>query len=422
MYTKSKLANGLTLITAPLSGTAAVTVLVLVPVGSRFETKNINGVSHFVEHLLFKGTIKRPTSMDITKELDAVGAEFNAFTSKDFTGYYIKAAAKNIELAFDILSDMLMNSVFDPKEVNKERGVIVEEINMYHDNPIMALHGLFEQTVFNDNSLGWEIAGPKTVIRSVSRNQLLKYKQNHYQPRNFVVTVAGDFNKVKVKSLTQKYFGHSNVHHKKFSYKKMGITQSQPRVSLMFKDTQQVQLGLGFPAFGQEDKRLFAEYLLAVILGGNMSSRLFDVVREQHGLAYYVRAEADTYQDTGYFVVQAGLDKSRLAPAIKLILAELKKAADHGVTAKELKAAKEYLKGKLVLALEDSESVADWYGKQWTLQKKILTPQQRLKKVMAVSQSQVQNAAKTIFKANYLNLALIGPFKDKSELKKLLKF
>lgn len=407
---------------APLKGTAAVTVLVLVPVGSRYENKNINGVSHFVEHLLFKGTKKRPASIDITKELDAVGAEFNAFTSKDLTGYYIKAAAKNIEMAFDILSDMMLNSVFDKIEINKERGVIVEEINMYNDNPLMSLHGLFEETVFAGNSLGWQIAGPKKIIKTISRSKLISYKNKYYQPSNFVVTVAGDFDKVRVKKLTNQYFGQKNERKVTGGYKKLILKQDKPRVSLVYKDTLQVQIGLGFPAFAQGDKRIYAAYLLSIILGGNMSSRLFDVVREQHGLAYFIRAEIDSYQDTGAFMVQAGLDKSRLPAAIKLILSELKKVADEGVTDKELKMAKDYLRGKLVLALEDSESVADWYGKQLALHKKISTPVQRLKKITAVTSVQIKRVAEEIFKEEKLNLALIGPFKSKSDLLRLLKF
>lgn len=422
MYSVTKLKNKLNLILAPLKGTAAVTVLVLVPVGSRYESKNINGVSHFVEHLLFKGTKKRPTSIDITKELDAVGAEFNAFTSKDLTGYYIKAAAKNIEMAFDILSDMMLNSVFDKTEINKERGVIVEEINMYDDNPLMALHGLFEETVFAGNSLGWQIAGPKKVVKNISRAQLVEYKNKHYQPSNFVVTVSGNFNKSRVKLLANKYFGQKNDRQVVSKYKKLINKQSQLLVNLTYKDTQQVQMGLGFPAFAQGDKRIYAAYLLSIILGGNMSSRLFDVVREQHGLAYFIRAEINAYQDTGSFMVQAGLDKSRLPAAIKLILFELKSVADEGVTDKEVKNAKDYLKGKLVLALEDSESVADWYGKQLALHKKISTPTQRLKKITAVTPAQVQKAAKEIFKEEKLNLAIIGPFKNKRDLQKLLKF
>lgn len=416
MYQKTKLKNGLTLITSPLKETKAVTVLVLLPVGSRYETKNINGVSHFIEHLLFKGTKKRPTSLDISKELDSVGAEYNAFTAKDHTGYYVKLTASKIELAFDILSDMIFNSVFDSQEIKRERGVIIEEINMYEDNPLLFLGTLFEQTVYGDNSLGWMISGPKKVIRNITRQQILNYKEKFYSPSNIVLTVAGNFDKKKVKDLSQKYFGNNVSKKKKISFKKIKINQTKQRVNLKFRKTEQVQVALGFPAISIKDQKLYSLYLLAVILGGNMSSRLFTEVREKRGLAYYIRTDISAYQDTGAFLVHAGLDKTRISQAISIILNELKKIREHGVTAKELKSAKEFLKGKIVLELEDSESVADWYSKQELLLDKILTPEQRMKKIFAVTQNQVKKIAQQIIDEKKLNLALIGPIKSKTEL------
>jgi len=422
MFQRSKLKNGLTLITAPLKETKAVTILVLLPVGSRYEAKNINGVSHFIEHLIFKGTKKRPTSLDISKELDSVGAEFNAFTGKDHTGYYIKVAAENIELAFDILSDILFNSVFDSQEITKERGVIVEEINMYHDNPLIYLPALFERTVFGDSSLGRLISGPKKVIRNISRQQILNYKNKFYCPNKMIVTVAGSFSKAKVNSLIKKYFGPSQARKTKSVFPKIKVKQTKPQINLMFKKTEQVQLGLGFPAYSIFDQRIYPLYLLAVILGGNMSSRLFTIVREKYGLAYYIKTDIGGYQDTGSFLIQAGLDKNRVEQALSLILAELKKVKEVGVTAKELKSAKEFLKGKLVLELEDSESVADWYGKQELLLNKMNTPAERLKKIFAVNQNQIKKVAQDLIQEQKLNLAVIGPFKKKEEFVKLLKF
>ena len=421
MYQKQKLTNGLTLITAPLKETKAATVLVLLPVGSRYETKNLNGASHFVEHLLFKGTKKRPTSLDLTKELDAVGAEYNAFTSKDHTGYYIKLAAEKIELAFDILADMIFNSTFPPSEIEKERGVIIEEINMYQDNPLMYLPILFGQTIFGRHPLGWSIAGPKKVIKKISRHDLLSYKEKHYQPGQMVLTVAGNFKDSPVKNLAKKYFGFSQGRKNKINFSQIKINQHQPQLGLLFKKSEQVQLGLGFPAYALGDRRIFPLYLLAVILGGNMSSRLFTVVREQHGLAYYIKTELDAFQDSGIFLVAAGLDKKRINQAITLILQELKKIRTNGVAVKELADAKNFLKGKLVLELEDSESVADWYGKQQLLLNKIYTPEERLKKIFAVSQMQIKKVAWQLFQQKQLNLALIGPFKKKGKFEKLLK-
>lgn len=422
MYKKQKLSNGLKLITAPLKETKAVTVLVLVNVGSRHETKEVNGVSHFVEHLLFKGTEKRPTSLDITKELDAVGAEYNAFTAKDHTGYYIKTTAEKVELAFDILSDMIFNASFKPLEINKERGVILEEINMYNDNPLMNLGSLFEETVFSGHPLGWQIAGPKSVIKNITRGQIVRYKEKFYQPSNILVSVSGNFSSTKVKNLAQKYFGQKSQAKIKKSFPKIRVNQSKPQVKINFKDTNQVQMGLGFPAFSSKNPKIYPEYILSVILGGNMSSRLFSVVREQNGLAYYVRTDVSAYQDNGSFMVQAGLDKSRLPKALSLILSELNRIKEDGITDKELESAKEFLKGKIVLELEDSEHVADWYGKQELLLNRIDTPEEKIKKIMAVKRSDVENLAKEILVKEKINLALIGPFKDKKEILKLLKF
>jgi predicted Zn-dependent peptidase len=422
MYSKTKLKNGLNLILAPLSGTKAVTALVLLPAGSRHEDAKINGASHFIEHLLFKGTKKRPTSLDITKELDSVGAEFNAFTGKDHTGYYIKAAGEYLDLAFDILSDMIFNSVFDSAEIEKERGVIVEEINMYQDNPLMYVPVLFEQTIFPNSSLGRTISGSREIIRKITRAEILAYKDKFYQPSQMTVVVSGNFKKNQVLNLAKKYFADKKNVKSKNNFLPVRINQSKPRVGLIYKETEQVQICLGLPAYSLFDPKIYPLYLLAVILGGNMSSRLFASVREQRGLAYYIKADLGTYQDIGSLVIQAGLDKSRIKEAIILILAELKKIRDSGVTDKELKSAQEFLKGKLILEWEDSENVADWYGKQDLLVGKILTPEQKIKKIFGVDKNQVKQIGRDLVRGARLNLALIGPFKEKREFEKLLKF
>ncbi|HLC90070.1 MAG TPA: pitrilysin family protein [Patescibacteria group bacterium] len=420
MYQKQKLTNGLTLITAPLKETKAVTVLVLLPVGSRYESQNINGASHFVEHLMFKGTKKRPTSLDITKVLDAVGADYNAFTTKDHTGYYVKIAAEKIELAFDILSDMIFDSILPPSEIEKERGVILEEIKMYEDNPMMYLPILFEETLFGKTPLGWSIAGPKSVIKKISQNQLLNYYRAHYSAAKMVLAVAGNFDRRQINLLAKNYFGRRQKKSAKTNFSQFKVSQTSPRLNLSFRKTQQVQLGLGFPAYRLNDKKIFPLYLLSIILGGNMSSRLFISVREEHGLAYYIRTDLSAYQDTGNFMVAAGLDSARIFAAIKLILAELNKIKERGVSPQELKNAKEFLRGKLVLDLEDSENVADWYAKQELLLNQIQTPAERLKKIFAVSQNDIKKVANEIIQRKKLNLALIGPFKQKKEFEKLL--
>ncbi|MDX9893435.1 MAG: pitrilysin family protein [Patescibacteria group bacterium] len=420
MVKKTKLKNGLNLITAPLKETKAVTVLVLVPVGSRYESKDLNGVSHFIEHLMFKGTVKRPTSLDLTRELDAVGAEYNAFTAKDHTGYYIKVSREHLELAFDILSDMLFNSKFDGQEIDKERGVIIEEINMYHDNPLLLLASIFEQTVFGDHPLGRLISGPKEVIQKVSRQKILAFKNNFYQAKNLVLAVSGNITRRQVSQLADKYFSYSGTRHSNRSYQRLKINQSKPQLNLVYRSSSQVQLGLGFLAYSFKNTKIYPLYLLSVILGGNMSSRLFLEVRERRGLAYFVKSDVSAYEDVGTLMIQAGLDKARIKQAIEVILAELRKLKDHGVSAKELNNAKEFLKGKMVLDLEDSEHIADWYAKQKLFFNNLDSPEERLKKIFAVSKKQVLQVANDLIKKSHLNLVLIGPFKNKQEFIKIL--
>lgn len=421
MYKKTTFPNGLRLITVPMSGTNSVTVFVLFGVGSRYETADINGASHFIEHLMFKGTKKRPTTLDISKALDSVGAEYNAATSKDWTGYYVKIDSRKIELAMDVVSDMLYNSKFDKKEIDRERGVIVEEINMYHDNPLMYVEDLLEQLMYRDTTLGWEIAGPKQVIREVSCEKLIAYRDAYYQPKNMVIGVAGKINH-QIINLVKKYFQTTQKNDSPGrAFDAFINKQTKPQIIVNYKDTEQVQLALGFHAYSHTDPRLYAQYLLGIILGGNMSSRLFISVRERRGLAYFVRVYPNIYQDTGNLIIQSGLDKSRLELAIKTILAELKKIKRSGVTADELKKAKEYLRGKLVLSLEDTEDMVDWYIKQELLFGQTLTPEEKLKKFEAVTLAQVKQVAKEIFTENNLNLAIIGPYKNDKNFKPLLK-
>lgn len=420
MFKKYKLKNGLRVILAPLHETKAVTVLVLVKVGSRYEKREINGVSHFVEHLMFKGTKKRPTTLDIAKELDGVGAEYNAFTAKDHTGYYVKTSHDKVEMSLDILSDVLFNSKFDQAEVEKERNVIVEEINMYEDNPMMFMEDLFEQTIYGDSPLGWQIAGPKQVIQEVNRTKIVDYYQHYYHPGNMLIAVAGKIDKTII-NLIKKYFGNIQTKAAASTYKKIKIVQAKPRVKLKYKQTEQVQLALGFPAYSYFDQRIYPLYLLGIIMGGGMSSRLFISIREQKGLCYFIRTGVNVYQDTGNFVVQAGLDKTRIKQAIKQILNELHKVTKQGVTAKELRKAKDFLKGKLILDLEASDHVASWLSKQELLRNKILTPAEQIRRLEKVTVKEVKKISAEIIKSKRINLALIGPYKRAGEFSSLLK-
>ncbi len=416
-----KLSNGLKVLQIPQKETKALTLLVLFPVGSRYEDKSVNGVSHFIEHLMFKGTNKRPTTLDISKELDGVGAEYNAFTGKEYTGYYIKVSSSKLKLGLDLLSDMLFNSKFDPKEIDRERGVILEEINMYEDNPLMYCEELCEQLTFDPkHSLGQLIIGPRKVIKTITREKILEYRDKFYDPSNMILGLAGNFDK-KALSLIENYFDQDKKIKKKTGYPSFKRVQKKPQVDILYKKTEQIQACLSLPGYEYNHKNMPALNLLSIILGGNMSSRLFTEIRERRGLAYFVKTDLNIYQDTGLFMVQAGLDKTRLEEAITEILKQLKKVKSKGITPEELQKAKDYIKGKIDLSLEDSEEQASWYTTQYLLTKKLQTPAEKLAKINKVTPAQIQKIAQELFKTRYLNLALIGPLKDKNKFKKLLK-
>lgn len=417
---RTTLPNGLRVVTIPLHDTQAVAVYVLTKVGSRYETKPINGISHFIEHLMFKGTKKRPTTLDISKLLDGVGASYNAFTSKDCTGYYVKMNHEHTELALDVVSDMLQNSLFDAKEIERERGVIIEEIKMYDENPIMAIENLFETAVFGDHHpLGWDIAGPKSVIANVSRASIIQYRDQYYHAGNMWVVVAGKLGPHIDRQIHQ-YFKNVRRKPKTPAFKPYRVAKS-PAVVLQRKELEQVQLGLGVRSYAYTDKRLAALQVLSVILGGNMSARLFVEVREKRGLAYSISASPNPYEDSGCFMVQAGLEKGRLAEALRVIVAELRKTKTTRVGAAELKQAKEFIRGKTILGLEDSDSLASWYGRQVLFSKKALSPEDVLKKIAAVTAADVQAVARHLFKPANMRLALIGPYKDPKPFAKILK-
>jgi predicted Zn-dependent peptidase len=423
MYQKFLLKNGFPVILVPQAG-KSLTLLVLYKVGSRYEDLKINhGVSHFIEHLMFKGTRKRPTTLDISKELDNIGAEFNAYTAKDHTGYWIRANAAKVELASDILSDMLINSTFDKDEINREKGVIIEEIKMYEDQPMYYAEMLFEQLVFKGNTLATDIAGTEKSVSQMTRKNIMDYLNSFYVPGNAVIVVAGKINK-KLKSILSKKFVHApGREYGVFSnqFEPFVNNQREKRILLNYKNTKQVHLAMGFPAYSYFHNDLYALHILSIILGGNMSSRLFINVRERQGLCYYIKSQADIYEDTGNLMIRAGLDMNKIDQAIKIIITELKNLKTKGVEQKEIKMAKEFLKGRMILHLEESNHLAEFYGRQFILTDKILTPNQKIKKIDEVTKAQVDKVAKDIIKTEKLNLAMISPFKDKKKFLKLLK-
>jgi predicted Zn-dependent peptidase len=417
MHKKQTLKNGIRLITTPLKETQTASLLVLVKVGSRQETKPVYGISHFVEHMMFKGTKKRPTTLDLSKELDGIGAEYNAYTGKDVTGYYIKSDSRHLSLAIDMLSDMLLNSKFDASELQKEKGVIVEEINMYEDNPMMFVEEMLEEMVFSGSQLSHSIAGSRQTVKAVTQESILKYKNNFYSGSNLVIALAGKFTDQHLKEIKAK-FGIKKG--RKSTAEKSKAGQKSAQVKIKYKDSEQAQLALGFQSFSQYDKRNYALQLLGVILGGNMSSRLFINIREKNGLCYFIRSWNNLYEDRGATIIQAGLDKGRIEFAIKAIKDEVDKIKS-GVTDEELKRAKEFIAGKMALDLEDSMAIAQYWGGLELMNKPLIEPKEKLKKIMAVKASEIKAVAEEVFNWRQVSLAIIGPFKDEARFKKYLK-
>ena len=419
MFTKHKLKNGIRFIAAPMTSTKTVTVLAVVGAGSKYENKKNNGISHFLEHMFFKGTKKRPTSQDIAEELDKVGGEFNAFTTHEYTVYYAKVDASHLDLALDVISDILINSKFDAQEIEKEKGVIIEEMNMYQDAPQRYIGDLFEKLLYGDQPAGWHTIGEKKNILTFKRSDFLDYVRNYYTALNMAISVAGNFNRDSINKKINSYFGKI-ASGKAKSKEKVQEKQDNPESLLYYKKTDQTHFCLGVRAYNMFHSLKYAQNILTIILGGNMSSRLFTEVREKRGLAYYIHTETGEYTDSGYLVSQAGVDNKRVSEAIEVIVAEYKKIKKDGISEKELVKAKDFIKGKMALDLESSDEVASFLAGQEILKNKIELPEEILRQINKVTIDEVNNLAKDIFQPQKLNLALIGPFKDKKRFEKLL--
>ena len=422
-YTRKVLSNGLRVITIPMPSFESATAMVMVGAGSRYETPQNTGISHFLEHMAFKGTEKRPNAQAIASLIDGIGGEFNAFTSKEVTGYFVKSAAAHVDLSLDILADMLSNSKLDATELEKEKGVILEEINLYEDTPARKIGDIFEGLLYGDTPMGWDIAGRKEVIKAITRQDFVDYMGSLYSADNITVVVAGGVDTLIIEASAEKYFGDM----KSFDtlrHTKLVENQVKPDLTIKQKTTEQVHIGIGFRTVSIDDPKKHALSVLSAILGGGMSSRLFSEVREKRGLAYYVRTSSEHYEDGGNMVSTAGLDPKRVEEGIEVIVEEYAKFANGkaNLTQEELNKAKEYLKGHFVLELEDSRSVAAYYAGAEILEKEIEDPVQIMDKIEKVTLEEVEAAAKEFFKENTLNLAVIGNFDDRQRFEKLLKF
>jgi len=411
MFYKTKQKSGMRTIIAPIKDAKTVTILALFGTGSKNEHSRVAGISHFLEHMFFKGTPKRPNTLAISEYLDEVGGEYNAFTSKEYTGYYAKVTPKYTDRAFDMISDILKNSKFDQEEIEKERGVIIEEMNMYQDVPMMYVGDLFEKLLYKNQPAGELIIGNKASIKNMKREDFIKYYQGHYHAGNLVVCVSGKITKEAAHQMINEYFS-GFAQRKPVKKKKVVEKQARPEVLVNYKATDQSHIFLGCRGCDIFDKNKNALNLLSVILGGGMSSRLFISVREKLGLAYYIRSHAEYFTDSGYLAVHAGIDNKNIDKAIQVILREFNKIKSEGVSAKELKKAKEYIKGKTMMGLESSDEYGRWLALQEILTGKIIDIDKKLKLIDKVSPAEINWIANEVLVNNKLNLAIIGPYKS----------
>lgn len=407
MYKKTELANGLKVVACRMPKMQSVALGIWVNVGGRYEKQHNKGISHYLEHLLFKGT-KKYSCRSIKESIEGIGGSLNGFTSEELTCYLVKAPHRYLRQVLDILSDMVVNPTLPAQEVEKERTVILEEIKMYKDQPQIYVHELLDGLLWPKQPLGSPIIGTVESISSVTRQRLGEFKNSYYTPSNIVVSAAGLFEYKELAKIASGIFS-SLKRKEKNTYQAVSQNQDKPQLKLMHKETEQTHLALGFHGFRRDHPLRYALGLLHVILGANMSSRLFNELREKRGLAYEIGTQVKRFHDTGAFVVHAGIDNRRLPDAIGLILNELRKAKRALVTADELKRAKEFYLGQMMLALEDTLDHMLWIGETTAALDRVYTLEEIIKQVRKVKAQDIREVAGLLFCDSRINLALIGP-------------
>jgi predicted Zn-dependent peptidase len=418
IFEKKQLGNGIRVVTAPMPQVGSVSCFVMLAAGSRYETPESKGIAHFAEHMFFKGTERRPTARSISAEIDAIGGEFNAFTGKELTGYYVRCATETRDVALDVLTDMLLHSRFDPEEIEKERGVILEEMNVYLDTPQRYVGNVYDRLLYADQPLGWDILGTKETVEGATRETFTTYLDTWYRPERMVVGVAGRLGDGLMERLEELLGG--------IEPRDTGIptpVELPPdgsRVLIHTKSSEQAHLILGVRGYPIGHPNRYALQLLSVVLGSGMSSRLFTEVREKRGLGYYIHAGATSYTDAGTFYASAGVDVSRIDEAIATILGELRKIAAEPVPADELEKARGYAKGRFVLRLESPQGAIQYGLRREVLENEIEEPDDMLARLDEVTVEDVQRVAQDLFEDRRLYLAIVGPFDDPAHFEQLL--
>ena len=410
MFKKVQLSNGLRLVYEKIPYVRSVSVGIWVGTGSRNETSVNNGISHFIEHMLFKGTAKR-TAKDIAECIDAIGGQINAFTGKECTCYYTKTLDTHLDIAMDVLSDMLFNSSFDSDDINVEKRVVIEEIGMYEDTPEELVHDIFSEMVWDGNPLGYPILGTEMCINKFDKDMIIKYMSEFYTPYNTVISVAGNFDEEKLIELVNNHFQDwkSEVTYKN----KFSTAQYKVNKIIREKDTEQVHLCMGFEGIEHGNEKLYSLLSLNNILGGGMSSRLFQNIREKRGLVYSIYSYPSTYQGSGLFVIYAGMNPEYLQTVIDLTKTELDLIIKDSITKDELAKTKEQLKGNYILGLESTNSRMNSIGKSELMLGKINTPEEILQKIDRVNMDSVIEMIKRVFDFEKMSISAVGNIKNK---------
>lgn len=419
-YKEFTLNNGIRALTVPLKSTGAVTGLILVGTGSHYEKKELAGISHFLEHLFFKGSKKYPSAKEISTILDTIGAQYNAFTTEEVTGFYVKTVKDKAELALDVMSDYLKNPLFKTAEIERERGVILEELNMDRDMPQRHVYDIFKESLYGNQPAGRDVGGYEKSVLNINPADIKEYFKKQYKGNNMVAVISGNISHTEGRRLAKKFLDDIPAGD---PFEKEAVQApggAKPKAALQFRTSDQTHLILGFNGIDLKDKRRYAVDVLSVILGGGMSSRLFSEIRERRGLAYYVGAGSSSGTDYGYFAASAGVNNSKVEEAVDVLVKELKKIKRNSIDAGELKKAKSHIEGSTMLGLETSNSVAFYLGGQELLEKKLTTPGEYLENIKKVKAKDIKDAAGDIFKKESARLALIGPYKNKKKLEQIL--
>ncbi|HSP72543.1 MAG TPA: pitrilysin family protein [Gaiellaceae bacterium] len=420
VFERHVLPTGLRVLTAEMPHVQSVTCFVMLAAGSRYETADTRGIAHFAEHMFFKGTERRPSAKDISSVVDAIGGEFNAFTGKEYTGYYIRCAAEERDTALDVLVDMLRHSKFDPEEVDREKGVILEEMNMYFDTPRDYIGSLYEDLMFGDNPLGWETLGRRETVKAATRETFLDYVGTWYRPDRMVVGVAGNLGDGLLDEVGA-LLGDLDGESRGAPPPAQMPDGAGPRVRVHHKDSDQAHICLGVPSYPLEHPDRYTLQLLSTILGSGMSSRLFTEVRERRGLAYYVYALNHSYTDAGSLYAQAGVDIDRIDEAVETVATELRKIAAEPVGAEELEKARGLAKGRFVLQTEAPQGIILFGLRREVLEGRAPDPAELLRGLDAVTAEDVQRVAQDVIGGGErFSLALIGPFEDAARFESLL--